>query len=149
MRQHPGRCHATTAPITTGASCSPCTASRSVTTQNVDIPPGYFLGFSASTGDLSDNHDIVSVRVRGEVGAKPEEPPKPASDGDAPQVGEQPELPTPGVEEQKEGDTNEDAGRYHHNAMCDRPSRLSLVGLAVRFLRVLGLNLLHYCSRGA
>lgn len=58
--------------------------------KDVDIPPGYYLGFTASTGDLSDNHDIFSVNVRGEAGASkadvPEEvqamadPPAPMGD---------------------------------------------------------------------
>jgi len=28
----------------------------------VQLPTGYFIGFSGSTGDLSDNHDILSVK---------------------------------------------------------------------------------------
>ena len=35
----------------------------------VDLPPGYFVGLSASTGDLSDNHDLLSLLVYGEEGA--------------------------------------------------------------------------------
>ena len=27
------------------------------------LPTNYFFGFSAATGDLADNHDIVSVKV--------------------------------------------------------------------------------------
>uniref|UniRef100_A0A6G3MME0 Vesicular integral-membrane protein VIP36 (Trinotate prediction) n=1 Tax=Henneguya salminicola TaxID=69463 RepID=A0A6G3MME0_HENSL len=27
----------------------------------VELPTGYFIGFSAATGDLSDNHEILSV----------------------------------------------------------------------------------------
>lgn len=30
---------------------------------NVDLPTGYYFGFSAATGDLADNHDIISVKV--------------------------------------------------------------------------------------
>lgn len=30
---------------------------------NVKLPTGYHFGFSAATGDLSDNHDIISVKV--------------------------------------------------------------------------------------
>jgi lectin, mannose-binding 2 len=30
---------------------------------NVRLPTRYYLGFSAATGDLSDNHDIISVKV--------------------------------------------------------------------------------------
>jgi mannose-binding lectin 2 len=30
---------------------------------NVDLPTGYYFGFTAATGDLADNHDIVSVKV--------------------------------------------------------------------------------------
>lgn len=29
---------------------------------NVKLPTGYFLGASATTGDLSDNHDIISLK---------------------------------------------------------------------------------------
>jgi len=28
----------------------------------VELPTGYFLGFSSQTGDLSDNHDLISVK---------------------------------------------------------------------------------------
>lgn len=31
--------------------------------QDVDLPTGFYLGMSAATGDLADNHDIISVRV--------------------------------------------------------------------------------------
>jgi len=30
---------------------------------NIKLPTGYFFGFSAATGELSDNHDILSVKV--------------------------------------------------------------------------------------
>ena len=30
---------------------------------NVKLPTRYFFGFSAATGDLSDNHDIISVKT--------------------------------------------------------------------------------------
>ncbi|XP_065919379.1 vesicular integral-membrane protein VIP36-like [Dysidea avara] len=30
---------------------------------NIDLPTGYYFGFSAATGDLADNHDIISVKV--------------------------------------------------------------------------------------
>ena len=30
---------------------------------NVRLPTRYYFGFSAATGDLSDNHDIISVRA--------------------------------------------------------------------------------------
>jgi len=30
---------------------------------NVKLPTNYFFGFSAATGDLADNHDIISVKV--------------------------------------------------------------------------------------
>ena len=30
---------------------------------NIRLPTGYFLGFTAATGELADNHDIISVRV--------------------------------------------------------------------------------------
>lgn len=33
------------------------------TVYDVDLPPGYFFGASASTGDLADNHDIINIRV--------------------------------------------------------------------------------------
>jgi mannose-binding lectin 2 len=29
----------------------------------VELPTHYYLGFSAATGELSDNHDIISVRT--------------------------------------------------------------------------------------
>lgn len=29
----------------------------------VELPTGYFFGFSAATGDLSDNHEILAVRL--------------------------------------------------------------------------------------
>lgn len=31
--------------------------------EGVQLPTGYYLGASATTGDLSDNHDIISVRL--------------------------------------------------------------------------------------
>ena len=33
------------------------------TITNVTLPNGSYLGFSALTGDISDNHDIISVRA--------------------------------------------------------------------------------------
>lgn len=33
------------------------------TRENVDLPSGYFFGVSASTGDLSDNHDVLDFEV--------------------------------------------------------------------------------------
>lgn len=30
--------------------------------KGVRLPTGYFLGVTAATGDLSDNHDIISMR---------------------------------------------------------------------------------------
>jgi len=29
----------------------------------VKLPTGYYIGISATTGDLSDNHDILSIRL--------------------------------------------------------------------------------------
>lgn len=29
----------------------------------VELPTGYYFGFSAATGDLSDNHEILAVRL--------------------------------------------------------------------------------------
>lgn len=29
----------------------------------VELPTGYYFGFSAATGDLSDNHEIIAVRL--------------------------------------------------------------------------------------
>lgn len=46
-----------------------------LTIRDVDLPPGYFLGFSASTGDLTDYHEIVSVKVRAEQGSHPDQVP--------------------------------------------------------------------------
>ncbi|XP_025834534.1 vesicular integral-membrane protein VIP36-like [Agrilus planipennis] len=31
--------------------------------KGVKLPTGYYFGFSATTGDLSDNHDIISVKM--------------------------------------------------------------------------------------
>lgn len=31
--------------------------------KGVRLPTGYHIGLSATTGDLSDNHDIMSVRL--------------------------------------------------------------------------------------
>lgn len=31
--------------------------------EGVKLPTGYYFGMTATTGDLSDNHDIVSVRL--------------------------------------------------------------------------------------
>ena len=30
---------------------------------NIQLPTNYYLGFSAATGDLTDNHDIISVHT--------------------------------------------------------------------------------------
>ena len=30
---------------------------------NINLPTGYYMGFTAATGELADNHDIISVRV--------------------------------------------------------------------------------------
>jgi len=29
----------------------------------IRLPTGYYIGISATTGDLSDNHDILSIRL--------------------------------------------------------------------------------------
>lgn len=29
----------------------------------IKLPTGYYIGISATTGDLSDNHDILSIRL--------------------------------------------------------------------------------------
>ena len=31
--------------------------------EGVTLPTGYYFGMSATTGDLSDNHDIVSIKT--------------------------------------------------------------------------------------
>lgn len=31
--------------------------------QGVKLPTGYYFGVSATTGDLSDNHDILSIKL--------------------------------------------------------------------------------------
>jgi hypothetical protein len=36
---------------------------------------GYFLGVTASTGDLSDVHEVLSLQIRGEVGGSVEQVP--------------------------------------------------------------------------
>eukprot|EP00297_Palpitomonas_bilix_P003235 CAMPEP_0113880094 /NCGR_PEP_ID=MMETSP0780_2-20120614/7598_1 /TAXON_ID=652834 /ORGANISM="Palpitomonas bilix" /LENGTH=571 /DNA_ID=CAMNT_0000866739 /DNA_START=67 /DNA_END=1781 /DNA_ORIENTATION=- /assembly_acc=CAM_ASM_000599 len=41
---------------TKGASFQKCFSSEGVV-----LPPGYYIGFSAATGDVADNHDIYSV----------------------------------------------------------------------------------------
>lgn len=33
------------------------------TVDGVELPTGYYFGFSAATGDLSDNHEILGVRL--------------------------------------------------------------------------------------
>ena len=34
------------------------------TIEGVKLPTGYYFGVSATTGDLSDNHDVISIKVR-------------------------------------------------------------------------------------
>jgi lectin, mannose-binding 2 len=36
---------------------------RCFTVEGVQLPTGYYLGASALTGDLSDNHDVVSIKL--------------------------------------------------------------------------------------
>lgn len=31
--------------------------------EGVKLPTGYYFGVTATTGDLSDNHDIISIRL--------------------------------------------------------------------------------------
>ncbi|KPJ21459.1 Vesicular integral-membrane protein VIP36 [Papilio machaon] len=31
--------------------------------ENILLPTGYYFGASATTGDLSDNHDIISIKM--------------------------------------------------------------------------------------
>lgn len=31
--------------------------------KGVKLPTGYFFGITATTGDLSDNHEILSIRL--------------------------------------------------------------------------------------
>lgn len=33
------------------------------TVDGVELPTGYYFGFSAATGDLSDNHEVLAVRL--------------------------------------------------------------------------------------
>lgn len=33
------------------------------TVEGVRLPTGYYFGMSATTGDLSDNHDIIAVKL--------------------------------------------------------------------------------------
>lgn len=40
------------------AGWKPC-----LTVDGVRLPTGYFFGMSAETGDLSDSHDIISVKL--------------------------------------------------------------------------------------
>jgi len=37
--------------------------------RGIDMPSGYYFGFSAATGDLADNHEILSFTVRNLDGA--------------------------------------------------------------------------------
>ena len=32
----------------------------------IRLPTGYYFGVSATTGDLSDNHDVISLKVSAE-----------------------------------------------------------------------------------
>jgi hypothetical protein len=41
---------------------------------DVVLPTGYFFGMSAATGDLSDNHDVISIKAYEiDMGAVPDE----------------------------------------------------------------------------
>merc|ERR1719187_1681876 len=40
------------------------------TVDGVTLPTGYHFGVSATTGDLSDNHDIISINIRAGLGRK-------------------------------------------------------------------------------
>ena len=40
------------------AGWKPC-----LTVEGVRLPTNYYFGMSATTGDLSDNHDVISVRM--------------------------------------------------------------------------------------
>ena len=31
--------------------------------KDIKLPTGYYIGISATTGDLSDNHDVLSIRL--------------------------------------------------------------------------------------
>jgi mannose-binding lectin 2 len=48
---------------------------------NFKIPPVAYLGFSAETGELSDNHDIISVKTHNLYKKNPGGSPNPASPG--------------------------------------------------------------------
>ena len=51
-------CVAVSTDIENKAAWKPC-----FSVQGVRLPTGYYFGMTAATGDLSDNHDIMSVRL--------------------------------------------------------------------------------------
>lgn len=48
-------------------------------TEDVDLPTGYYFGVTAATGDLADNHDVISLKVY-DVDGPPEEVPSVAAE---------------------------------------------------------------------
>ena len=51
-------CVAVSTDIENKAAWKPC-----LSVQGVRLPTAYYFGMTAATGDLSDNHDIMSVRL--------------------------------------------------------------------------------------
>lgn len=51
-------CSVVSTDIDNKAGWKPC-----FTVEGVRLPTGYFFGASATTGDLSDNHDIIAVKM--------------------------------------------------------------------------------------
>lgn len=81
------------------------------TIHDVYLPPGYYLGVSASTGDLSDRHDVVGLEVFAEEGA-----------AHAVAPADQPVLPSVGVA--NELDESFDLARFQ-DAKVEPPSTAS------------------------
>jgi Legume-like lectin family. len=51
-------CVSVSTDIENKAAWKPC-----LSVQGVRLPTAYYFGMTAATGDLSDNHDIMSVRL--------------------------------------------------------------------------------------
>ncbi|XP_003384673.1 PREDICTED: vesicular integral-membrane protein VIP36-like [Amphimedon queenslandica] len=91
--------------INGGRSWEPC-----FVINDVDLPTGYYIGFTATTGDLADNHDIISVKLYDVESQDPPTPPKANAENTVtqepdwstvvPRAASQ-ELPRPHVEDSK------------------------------------------------
>jgi hypothetical protein len=51
-------CVSVSTDIENKAAWKPC-----LSVEGVRLPTGYYFGMTAATGDLSDNHDVLSVRL--------------------------------------------------------------------------------------